>query len=162
MSACGGSSSRRASSRPTTSRAPSPSPPGPRASPRRAGAPADARSQRGRSLSSTAASPAQAGGNVYDKYGTANPIERRLVTGFIRQLLELVDLTGAVDAHEVGCGEGELARRLAARGLRVRGTDASAEVIAEARARAEAAGVAGGVPGRGGGGAGARRGRAPS
>ena len=87
------------------------------------------------------APPAQAGGNVYDKYGTANPIERRLVTGFIRQLLELVDRTGAVDAHEVGCGEGELARRLAARGLRVRGTDASAEVIAEARARAEAAGV---------------------
>ena len=52
-----------------------------------------------------------------------------------------MDRTGAVDAHEVGCGEGELARRLAARGLRVRGTDASAEVIAEARARAEAAGV---------------------
>jgi SAM-dependent methyltransferase len=63
------------------------------------------------------------------------------VAGFIAQLLELVDRTGAVEAHEVGCGEGELTRRLAARGLRVRGTDASAEVIAEARARAEAAGV---------------------
>ena len=63
------------------------------------------------------------------------------MAGFIRQLLELVDLTGAVEAHEVGCGEGELTRRLAARGLRLRGTDASAAVIAEARARAEAAGV---------------------
>jgi 2-polyprenyl-3-methyl-5-hydroxy-6-metoxy-1,4-benzoquinol methylase len=52
-----------------------------------------------------------------------------------------VDRTGAAEAHEVGCGEGELARRLAERGLRVRGTDASAEVIAEARRRAEASGV---------------------
>jgi len=47
-----------------------------------------------------------------------------------------VDQTGASEAHEVGCGEGELTRRLASRGLSVRGTDASAEVIAEARARA--------------------------
>jgi len=52
-----------------------------------------------------------------------------------------VDLTGAAEAHEIGCGEGELAQRLAARGLRVRGTDAAADVIAEARTRAEAAGV---------------------
>jgi len=40
----------------------------------------------------------------------------------------------------VGCGEGELARRLAGRGLTVRGTDASPEVIAEARRRAQGAG----------------------
>ena len=61
--------------------------------------------------------------------------------GFIRELVELVDQTGASDVHEVGCGEGELARRLAARGLNVRGTDASGNVIEEARRRAEAAGV---------------------
>ena len=85
--------------------------------------------------------PAIAGGNVYDKYGSANPIERRLVDGFIGRLLELVERTGATDVHEVGCGEGELARRLAGRGLRVRGTDVSPEVIEEARRRAEAAGV---------------------
>jgi SAM-dependent methyltransferase len=47
-----------------------------------------------------------------------------------------VDRTGASEAHEVGCGEGELTRRLVSRGLSVRGTDASAAVIAEARARA--------------------------
>ena len=52
-----------------------------------------------------------------------------------------MDLTGAAEAHEVGCGEGELARRLAARGLRVRGTDASADVIEEAQRRAGDAGV---------------------
>jgi 2-polyprenyl-3-methyl-5-hydroxy-6-metoxy-1,4-benzoquinol methylase len=63
------------------------------------------------------------------------------VDNFIGQLLELVDRTGATDVHEVGCGEGELARRLAGRGLRVRGTDVSAQVIEEAKRRAEAAGV---------------------
>jgi trans-aconitate methyltransferase len=63
------------------------------------------------------------------------------VDGFIRELLALVDQTGAIEAHEVGCGEGELAARMAKRGLRVRGTDASAEVIAEARRRAEAGGI---------------------
>jgi 2-polyprenyl-3-methyl-5-hydroxy-6-metoxy-1,4-benzoquinol methylase len=56
-------------------------------------------------------------------------------------MLELADRTGATEVHEVGCGEGELGRRLAGRGLRVRGTDASPEVIQEARRRAEMAGV---------------------
>jgi SAM-dependent methyltransferase len=82
-----------------------------------------------------------AGGNVYDKYGTRNPIERRLVSGFMASLEDLVARSGAREAHEVGCGEGELALRLARRGLRVRGSDASAEVIEEARRRAGAAGV---------------------
>ena len=45
------------------------------------------------------------------------------------------------EAHEVGCGEGELAIRLARRGLRVRGSDVAAEVVAEARRRAAAAGL---------------------
>jgi SAM-dependent methyltransferase len=83
----------------------------------------------------------QSGGNVYDKYGTRNPIERRLVGGFIASLEDLVARSGAREAHEVGCGEGELALRLARRGLRVRGTDASPEVIEEARRRAHAAGA---------------------
>jgi len=82
-----------------------------------------------------------AGGNVYDKYGTQNPIERRLVAGFLGHLNELAAGSGAREAHEVGCGEGELAIRLAQAGLAVRGTDASAAVVAEARRRARAAGV---------------------
>jgi SAM-dependent methyltransferase len=86
----------------------------------------------------------QDGGNVYDKYATRNPIERRLVAGFIEALLELVDRTGAREAHEVGCGEGELTLRLARRGLAARGSDVSAPVVAEASRRAEAAGL--GVP----------------
>jgi SAM-dependent methyltransferase len=84
---------------------------------------------------------AAGGGNIYDKYSTRHPIERRLVSGFLAQLEMLVERTGAREAHEVGCGEGELALRLAARGLRVRGSDAFAEVIGEARRRAAAAGA---------------------
>ena len=80
------------------------------------------------------------GGNVYDKYATSNPIERRLVGGFIEDLLELVDRTGAQEAHEVGCGEGELTMRLARRGLTARGSDLSADVVAEAGRRAREAG----------------------
>jgi SAM-dependent methyltransferase len=82
-----------------------------------------------------------AGGNVYDKYATANPVARRLMTGFLRDLDRLVEQTGASEAHEVGCGEGELAIRLARGGLRVRGSDAFPDVLEEARRRAAAAGV---------------------
>lgn len=85
--------------------------------------------------------PEEAGGNVYDKYASQNPIERRLVGGFMRELEALVELTGASRAHEVGCGEGEIAIRLAHEGLAMRGTDAFAEVIAEARRRAAAEGL---------------------
>jgi 2-polyprenyl-3-methyl-5-hydroxy-6-metoxy-1,4-benzoquinol methylase len=82
-----------------------------------------------------------AGGNVYDKYASRNPIERRLVDGFLEQVGELVDRSNATEAHEVGCGEGEISMLLARRGLRVRGSDVSAEVIEEARRRSQAAGV---------------------
>jgi SAM-dependent methyltransferase len=82
-----------------------------------------------------------AGGNVYDKYGTSNPVARRLMAGFLDQLDHLVERTGAREVHEVGCGEGELTIRLARRGLRARGTDAFPEVLEEARRRARAAEV---------------------
>jgi 2-polyprenyl-3-methyl-5-hydroxy-6-metoxy-1,4-benzoquinol methylase len=84
---------------------------------------------------------AERGGNVYDKYASANPIERRLMAGFMSSLDDLVERSGAREAHEVGCGEGELSIRLALRGIRVRGTDAFPQVLAEARRRAAAAGV---------------------
>jgi 2-polyprenyl-3-methyl-5-hydroxy-6-metoxy-1,4-benzoquinol methylase len=82
-----------------------------------------------------------AGGNVYDKYATRNPIERRMVGGFIACVSELAKRTAAHEAHEVGCGEGELSLVLARDGLAIRGSDISAEVIEEARRRAAAAGV---------------------
>jgi 2-polyprenyl-3-methyl-5-hydroxy-6-metoxy-1,4-benzoquinol methylase len=89
----------------------------------------------------SALASAEAGGNVYDKYGTSNPIARRLMAGFMAQLDELVERTGAKTAHEVGCGEGELAIRLSQRGIAMRGTDAFPQVLEEAHRRATAAAV---------------------
>ena len=80
-------------------------------------------------------------GNVYDKYGTSNPVARRLMAGFTSRLDRLVERTGAKRGHEVGCGEGELAIRLARRGIAMRGTDAFPQVLEEARRRAAGAGV---------------------
>jgi 2-polyprenyl-3-methyl-5-hydroxy-6-metoxy-1,4-benzoquinol methylase len=64
-----------------------------------------------------------------------------MVGGFIDCVLELAARTAAREAHEVGCGEGELSLALARTGLAIRGSDISAAVIAEARERAVAAGL---------------------
>jgi SAM-dependent methyltransferase len=85
--------------------------------------------------------PDERGGNVYDKYASTNPVERRLVDGFLANVAELVERAGAREAHEVGCGEGELSRLMARRGLRVRGTDAFEGVIGTARALAREEGL---------------------
>jgi 2-polyprenyl-3-methyl-5-hydroxy-6-metoxy-1,4-benzoquinol methylase len=74
-------------------------------------------------------------GNVYPKYTTRNPLARLLVANFQANLRALVRRSGARQVHEVGCGEGFLARWLAAHGYRVRGSDLSPAMIAEARRR---------------------------
>jgi 2-polyprenyl-3-methyl-5-hydroxy-6-metoxy-1,4-benzoquinol methylase len=74
-------------------------------------------------------------GNVYPKYTTRNPLARLLVANFTANLRDLVRQTGARQVHEVGCGEGFLARQLAADGCHVRGSDLSPTTIAEARQR---------------------------
>jgi ubiquinone/menaquinone biosynthesis C-methylase UbiE len=89
----------------------------------------------------TLVGPEERGGNVYDKYATTNPVERRLVDGFLNTVEELVAISGAGEAHEVGCGEGEVSLTLARNGLRVRGTDAFPGVIEVARRRASAEGL---------------------
>ena len=80
-------------------------------------------------------------GNVYDKLGTRNPIARALVRGFMTSFDALIAESGAHDVHEVGCGEGNLAARMRAQGLIVRGSDFSEAIIAEARRRHGAAGI---------------------
>jgi 2-polyprenyl-3-methyl-5-hydroxy-6-metoxy-1,4-benzoquinol methylase len=80
-------------------------------------------------------------GNVYDKYGTGNPLARFLMGRFQRSLSELVALTGAGDIHEVGCGEGLLSIQLAAPNRRLRASDFSEKIIAAARQNARARGV---------------------
>jgi 2-polyprenyl-3-methyl-5-hydroxy-6-metoxy-1,4-benzoquinol methylase len=87
-------------------------------------------------MSAVSAQPGEVvAGNVYPKYTTRNPLARLLVANFQANLRTLVQRSGAHEVHEVGCGEGFLARRLAADGYRVRGSDLSPATIAEARRR---------------------------
>jgi ubiquinone/menaquinone biosynthesis C-methylase UbiE len=59
-------------------------------------------------------------GNVYDKYGTTNPIARALMRGFLDAATELFDRARADSVLEVGCGEGRLAQHLFTHGRRPR------------------------------------------
>jgi 2-polyprenyl-3-methyl-5-hydroxy-6-metoxy-1,4-benzoquinol methylase len=52
-------------------------------------------------------------GNTYDKYGSSNPIVRRLMSGFERSLDELLDRAAPRSLLDVGCGEGVLVHRWA-------------------------------------------------
>lgn len=79
-------------------------------------------------------------GNYYDKYGTQNPVARRLMAGFLAAFDELCARTGASTVLEVGCGEGHLSLRLMARGLAVRGFDIGEDVVARANLAAETSG----------------------
>jgi 2-polyprenyl-3-methyl-5-hydroxy-6-metoxy-1,4-benzoquinol methylase len=70
-------------------------------------------------------------GNTYDKYGSTNPVVRRLMAGFERTLDELFAKAAPQSLLDVGCGEGVLthkwAERLAPR--RVVGIDLEDEPI---------------------------------
>ena len=54
-------------------------------------------------------------GNTFDKYGSANPVVRRLMAGFERSLDELFDSAAPRSLLDVGCGEGTLVQRWAQR-----------------------------------------------
>lgn len=51
-------------------------------------------------------------GNVYDKYGTKNPLARVLMGGFLRAVTGLYRRVAPASVLEVGCGEGRLAQHL--------------------------------------------------
>jgi SAM-dependent methyltransferase len=51
-------------------------------------------------------------GNTYDKYGTGNPIERRLMAGFFRALDRMLPSDAPRLVLEVGAGEGHVASRI--------------------------------------------------
>src|ERR1700678_1046691 len=78
---------------------------------------------------------------VAAKHQTSNPNSRALVHGFLREIMDLVAVTGASQAHEVGCGEGQITGLLAQRGLAVRGSDLSVEDLAVARVEAARVGL---------------------
>jgi 2-polyprenyl-3-methyl-5-hydroxy-6-metoxy-1,4-benzoquinol methylase len=54
-------------------------------------------------------------GNTFDKYGSTNPVVRRLMAGFEAQLDDLLREAGPRSIVDVGCGEGVLSARWAAR-----------------------------------------------
>ncbi|MGY6499693.1 MAG: class I SAM-dependent methyltransferase [Acidimicrobiales bacterium] len=54
-------------------------------------------------------------GNTYDKYTTRNPIERRLMAGFMRTLDSMLPTEPPARILEVGAGEGEVTSRLRSR-----------------------------------------------
>jgi 2-polyprenyl-3-methyl-5-hydroxy-6-metoxy-1,4-benzoquinol methylase len=70
-------------------------------------------------------------GNTYDKYNSTNPLARRLMAGFERDLDELLGLAEPGSLLDVGCGEGVLVHRWAQRlgGRRVVGIDLEEESI---------------------------------
>ncbi|MDM9631141.1 class I SAM-dependent methyltransferase [Robiginitalea aurantiaca] len=72
-------------------------------------------------------------GNFYDKYGTANPIAKALMNGFLKSFDDLVKKANAKSIYEIGCGEGHLAIRMAENGGIVKGSDISSEIIQEAK-----------------------------
>ena len=80
-------------------------------------------------------------GNTYDKYGSANPVVRRLMGGFERALDDLFDRAGPRSLLDVGCGEGVLVQRWAKRlgDGRVVGIDLQEESIQAGWAQHEAA-----------------------
>jgi SAM-dependent methyltransferase len=65
-------------------------------------------------------------GNTYDKYGSTNPVVRRLMAGFEGTLDQLFTQADAQSLLDVGCGEGVLTHQWAQRlgeGRRVVGID---------------------------------------
>ena len=54
-------------------------------------------------------------GNTYDKYGSQNPVVRRLMAGFERSLDELWGMASPESILDVGCGEGVLTQEWAER-----------------------------------------------
>ncbi len=85
-------------------------------------------------------------GNTYDKYGSRNPVVRRLMAGFERDLDELLALAAPSSLLDVGCGEGVLVHRWALRlgegnpvaATRVVGIDLEEESIQAGWARHQA------------------------
>jgi len=76
-------------------------------------------------------------GNTYDKYGSRNPIVKRMMKGYELSLNELVGMTNTGNIHEVGCGEGYWTLKWLEKGMDARGSDFSGKVIEMARSNAK-------------------------
>lgn len=63
----------------------------------------------GTTVDATGATPT---GNTYDKYATTNPIEQRMMAGFMRALDGMLDGLRPVRILEIGVGEGHVMTRV--------------------------------------------------
>lgn len=80
-------------------------------------------------------------GNTYDKYASRNPIERKLMGGYIATLTSFVQKANPGSIHEVGCGEGYWVIKWVQAGYSVKGSDFSPQIIDIARQNALQAGI---------------------
>ena len=80
-------------------------------------------------------------GNVFDKYGSRNPLIKWLMKRFDATLSELIGRANPATIHDVGCGEGFWVVRWNERGLAARGTDGSCDIVETARLLATAKGL---------------------
>jgi 2-polyprenyl-3-methyl-5-hydroxy-6-metoxy-1,4-benzoquinol methylase len=80
-------------------------------------------------------------GNTYDKYGSRNPIVRKIMGGFNSALSDLIERAAPKSIHEVGCGEGYWVLRWNEQGMVARGCDFSSQVIEIARGNAADRGI---------------------
>jgi len=70
-------------------------------------------------------------GNVYNKYGSRNPLVRRLMAGFYSALTDLIQPLPVERCLEVGCGEGRLMSHLKElrKEMVIWGSDISEEIL---------------------------------
>lgn len=80
-------------------------------------------------------------GNTYDKYGSHNPIIRKIMEGFDSALSGLVSKAAPKSIHEIGCGEGFWVLQWNQKGMSARGSDFSSRIIDLARMNAASKGV---------------------
>lgn len=75
-------------------------------------------------------------GNAFDKYGSSNPLVKKIMNGFDSELNKLIDKVNPKDVHEVGCGEGYWILQWHQKGINARGSDFSTQVIDMAKENA--------------------------
>ncbi len=80
-------------------------------------------------------------GNIYDKYGSRNPIVRWIMKGFADTLTIMVAKASPQTIHEIGCGEGYWVLNWIRQGIKARGSDFSKAVISLACENAQSHGV---------------------
>lgn len=68
-------------------------------------------------------------GNYYPKFTTNNLIAKKLMSHFLKSFDAMVDIAAPNSIHEVGCGEGYIISRYSSKGMILKGTDISNEVI---------------------------------